>query len=145
MRTNKEIADEADINVAKAEAEDLGDALNTGDRSGAVINEIRAKDSSGNHDFRNAIENSYGLTGVNDSVKKITGADFDYPEHGRPRLKAAPKFVARGVGALNVLSFGSDVVNQGWKEATFNLVDPTGVGHQYLEMLQQCDNGGCIA
>jgi RHS repeat-associated protein len=132
------VADQADVDVADAEARDIWDALNTSDRTGNVVAEIKAKDAAGDHNFRNSIKNS-NLPGVSD----ITGADVEPPKtvHNNPRVVSPPKFVARGISALNFLQYGADIYREGWQDATFDLFDVTGVGRQYLERLEQVNSG----
>jgi RHS repeat-associated protein len=49
---------QGDRDIARAEAQDLWDALTTKDTAGKVVNEIRSVDAAGNKNFRNNLGNS---------------------------------------------------------------------------------------
>lgn len=124
----------------KSEAGDLWDALNTADRTGNVVADIKAKDAAGNGHFCNTFEKATSRA----AVAYLTGVEFDYDQRGKPTQKSPPKFVARGFIALDLLGFGVDVGNRGFGDAVFDLFDVTGIGREYLEM-PPCPPGGCVA
>ncbi|MFC4856929.1 hypothetical protein [Actinophytocola glycyrrhizae] len=140
VRKGNIVAGDADITVAKTEAGDLWDTLNTSDRTGNVVADIKAKDASGNRHFRNTLKKATGRA----AVSYLTAAEFDYDARGEPTQKGPAKFTARGFIAVDLLGFGVNVRNGGVGDAVFDLFDVTGIGRQYLGM-PQCPPSGCVA
>ena len=123
--------------MAVAELKDLWNALTSTDYCGTVSKLIKDAEAKGDPTFRRALEKGVDFKGVDNSVADVTGAEFQEPKYpGRPQMTAEPRFKMRGILALNALGFAGDVYTEGWQDATFDMMDVTGQGRQWLGQAQ---------
>ncbi|MFF4969677.1 RHS repeat-associated core domain-containing protein [Streptomyces sp. NPDC001037] len=129
---------DSDQKVAKAEAQELWDALNSRDVTGNINKRMNA-----DADMKTAVKTNFDEVAKTPSVKDLTGTEFRPVPHKSPepigqptRLRGFPKALGIVGGIVTVAQAPSYVRQYGWKEGAWEMfkdtLDPFGF-HEALE------------
>ncbi|MFF9580618.1 RHS repeat-associated core domain-containing protein [Streptomyces achromogenes] len=128
---------DSDLKVAKAEAEELWDALNSRDVTGNVRKRMDA-----NSVMKNTVKKNFDQVAKTPAVKDLTGTEFKPVPHkgpepvGQPtRLRGFPKAFGIVGGVMSVAQAPSYMrqygVKEGSKEMLMDTIDPFGVREMF--------------
>ncbi|MFF4437778.1 RHS repeat-associated core domain-containing protein [Streptomyces sp. NPDC001621] len=129
---------DSDQKVAKAEAQELWDALNSRDVTGNINKRMNA-----DADMKTAVKTNFDEVAKTPSVKDLTGTEFRPVKYKSPepigqptRLRGFPRTLGIVGGVVTVAQAPSYVREYGWKEGAWEMlkdtVDPFGF-HEALE------------